>query len=271
MPYAEKMIAPRSRPAMPELTLTVLALVCAAVSPNIFVAGGLGLAPMSALAKYALLPAVAIQVGIILYARSAGYSRLFNRLVTALWIGAVATTGLDVVRLPGTFFGYLGHDEARMAGEMMLSAPGDEHTSDRAHGESTRQMPSIAPSLHGSPTAEGREAAHAGGRHAGGTRADFVGYPYHYWNGTSFAVIYTLLFGRTTWWGPVLYSVLFVETGMLLFMQAAMGPLTWGIVIVSLLAHVIYGLVLGVLLKQFVRHDGTILYFLLPSPEPQRA
>jgi len=103
-----------------ELLLTLIALVCAGVAPNIFVAGGLGLVPMSLLAKYALLPAVVIEVAIILYARVTGYSRLFNRLVTGLWVGAIATAGLDVVRQPGTFFGYLAHDEARMAGEMIL-------------------------------------------------------------------------------------------------------------------------------------------------------
>lgn len=108
------------------------------------------------------------------------------------------------------------------------------------------------------------------GAHGSVGLADFVGYAYHYWNGASFAAVYALLFGKTAWWGPLLYFVLFVETGMMAFMRAAMPPLTWGIFLVSLLAHVAFGLVVGVLLHHFVRDRGTILS-LLSSPGPRRA
>ncbi len=292
-----------------ELLLTLIALLCAAVTPNAFVVGGLGLVPMSLVSTYALLPALIVQVAILLYARGSGYPRLFNRLVTGLWVGAIATTGLDVVRQPGTFFGYLAHDEARMAGEMILATSPmhegeDKHgTSDR-HTRSGPESPGGAPSTgearpaHERPRSEPRapgaggaerekhaerEAAtpqpapkaehtqplHGGEHHV--TAADFVGYAYHYWNGASFAVIYALLFGRTAWWGPLLYSIFFIDTGMMLFMQAAMGPLTWGIIVVAFLAHVAFGLVVGVLLQRFLRDDGTILALLFPSKLLQRA
>jgi len=100
--------------------------------------------------------------------------------------------------------------------------------------------------------------------------ADFVGYAYHYWNGASFATVYALLFGKTAWWGPLLFSVLFVETGMMGFMRAAMGPLTWGIFLVSLFAHIVFGLVVGVLLQRIVHDKGTILN-LLSSRAERRA
>ncbi len=212
--------------------MTVIALFCAAITPNVFVAGGLDWMSASVLTKYVLLPAAVLQIAILLYARGAGYRRLFNRLVTGLWVGLIATTGLDVVRQPGTFFGFLPHDEARMAGEMILGA---------GHGGSGDEA----------------KAHSGGGDHVGA--ADFVGYAYHYWNGASFAIIYALLFGRTPWWGPLLYALLFIETGMLVFMQAAMPPLTWGVVLVSFVAHVVYGVVLGILFAGFLRDDGTIL------------
>jgi hypothetical protein len=252
-----------------ELPLTLLAILCAGIAPNIFVAGGLGVAPMSVLAKYVLLPAVVIEAVIIVYARAAGYSRLFNRLVTGLWVGAIATTGLDVVRQPGTFFGYLAHDEARMAGEMIL-APHDRHESGEARTGEEKHGGSKPADAHEASKADHSPPGPAGAGHGSVGAADFVGYAYHYWNGASFAAVYALLFGKTPWWGPLLYSVLFVETGMMGFMRAAMGPLTWGIFLVSLFAHVVFGLVVGVLLQHFVRDKGTILS-LLSSPGPRRA
>lgn len=275
-----------------ERPLTLVALLAAAVTPNVFVAGGLHAMSASTLAKYVLLPAIVVQFGILFYARSAGYSRLVNRLITGVWVGLVATTGLDIVRQPGTFFGYLAHDEARMAGEMILGG-GPGHETAQAHGEgethaaqpraeSEKHAGSAPTSVHGQTPVTKVEESHAattaeskaghgapqpehgamtdGAHHVGA--ADFMGYAYHYWNGASFAVIYALIFGRTPWWGPILYALLFIETGMLVFMQAAMPPLTWGVVLVSFFSHVIYGLVLGVLFARFLRDEGSILELL---------
>lgn len=285
-----------------ELPLTLVALVAAAITPNVFVAGGLHVMSASMLAKYVLLPAIVVQLAILFYARGAGHRPLVNRLVTGVWVGLVATTGLDIVRQPGTFLGYLQHDEARMAGEMILGGGqghataqlhgGGETQAAQPHGEGETQVTSAPVSEHGripapatepsraaggagpqpvhgapapghSPVTRGGEAHHVGA-------ADFIGYAFHYWNGASFAVVYALVFGRTPWWGPLLYALLFIETGMLVFMQAAMPPLTWGVVLVSFFAHVVYGLVLGVLFARFLRDEGTILQ-LVTQPRLQRA
>jgi len=115
-----------------ETALTLVALVAAAITPNVFVTGGLHLAPTPAVARYVLLPAILVQFAVLVYARRIGCHRLVNRLVVDAWVGLVATTGLDVVRQPGTFLGYLLHDEARMAGEMILG--GGHHGAASAHG-----------------------------------------------------------------------------------------------------------------------------------------
>lgn len=285
-----------------ELPLTLVALVAAAITPNVFVAGGLQLMSASMLAKYVLLPAIVVQLAILVYARGAGHSRLVNRLVTGVWVGLVATTGLDIVRQPGTFFAYLQHDEARMAGEMILGGGHGNATAQphgegetqaaRPHGEGEKQAASAPASEHGRIPATATEPSHAAGGaeskpahgapaaghvpvpHGGAAHhvgaADFIGYAFHYWNGASFALIYALVFGRTPWWGPLLYALLFIETGMLVFMQAAMPPLTWGVVLVSFFAHVVCGLVLGALFARFLRDEGTILQ-LFTQPRLQRA
>ncbi len=82
---------------------------------------------------------------------------LATSLVTGLRVGAVATTGLDIIRLPGTFFGCLAHDEARMAGEMILMT--------EAHGHGREDaMPEGKQGAHGSaPTDEHTGAAGPGG------------------------------------------------------------------------------------------------------------
>jgi hypothetical protein len=134
-----------------ETALTLVALVAAAITPNVFVTGGLHLAPTPAVARYVLLPAILVQFAVLVYARRIGCHRLVNRLVVDAWVGLVATTGLDVVRQPGTFLGYLPHDEARMAGEMILG--GGHHGAASAHG--------VGPAPAG--TAHGQGEPRAGG------------------------------------------------------------------------------------------------------------
>ncbi|MFQ5912787.1 MAG: hypothetical protein ACE5JS_06370 [Nitrospinota bacterium] len=89
---------------------------------------------------------------------------------------------------------------------------------------------------------------------------------YHLFNGIAFGIVYSILFGRTKWWGAVLYSVFFVELGMMTLppMAKMMGPFgigkfgtAWnGMFITTLLAHVAMGIALGIVVQKWGQYRG---------------
>jgi hypothetical protein len=84
----------------------------------------------------------------------------------------------------------------------------------------------------------------------------------------AFATVISVLFGRTRWWVAVLYSVFFVEMGMMLLPPVAkmMGPFgiskygtIWnGMFLTALLAHVAMGVVLGIPEQRWGRYPGLV-------------
>ncbi|MBI3637823.1 MAG: hypothetical protein HY216_16645, partial [Candidatus Rokubacteria bacterium] len=95
---------PPAAPAPPasrgELVLTALALVPAAVGPNVLVVALTpGMPGMPALVRWALIPSAILLVVVWAIAHARGYDRLTNRIWTGLWVGAAATAALDFFRL----------------------------------------------------------------------------------------------------------------------------------------------------------------------------
>lgn len=225
-------------PALPttsgELLLTLLAAVPAAVGPNVLV---VALTPgrpgMPALVRLALLPSIALLVFVWIAARRAGYARLVNRIETGVWVGFVATTALDVVRLASFSVGLLPGNLPRMFGVLIL---------DRM---------AVGPS----------------------TVSDLVGYLYHYWVSACFGLTYALLVGRTRWWGGLVWGLIIEVGMMTTPpMVVAMGSgyfglklgkgILNGVFLGSLFPHISYGIVLGLLLERYVAHRGTLLALL---------
>ena len=84
--------------------------------------------------------------------------------------------------------------------------------------------------------------------------AAIAGWIYHYWNGLSIALFYTLTFGRRHW----LYAVgwaLFMEACMLglfpLFLQVT-DKLDF--IALSMIGHLAYGVVLGLIAQRYARN-----------------
>ncbi|MBI4410214.1 MAG: hypothetical protein HY561_10930, partial [Gemmatimonadetes bacterium] len=158
-----------------------------------------------------------------------GLPRLTNRLWAGIWIGAVATASLDVIRLTGFSLGFMPGNMPRMFGVLIL---------DRM---------AMGPS----------------------TSSDLVGYLYHYWVGACFGLVYTLMLGRVQWWAGVVWGlivelgmmttppmVVAMDTG---FFGLKEGP---GVLITSVPAHIAFGAVLGLLAQSYVRHPGSVFRLL---------
>ncbi|MBI2843916.1 MAG: hypothetical protein HYX78_10995 [Armatimonadetes bacterium] len=220
--------APEPEPALPltwaELSLGGAALVAAGIGPNILVVALTpGMPEMPALGKYALLPSLALLGLAWVAAAIAGLRRLTNRIWVGIYAGAAATAVLDVVRLTGFSLGFMPGNMPRMFGVLLFD-----------------QM-AVGPS----------------------TISDIIGYLYHYWVGACFGLTYTLMVGWTRWWGALIWGVL-IELGMMVtppmviamdtgYFGLKQGP---GILIVSLTAHVAYGVIMGLLIQRYVRSRG---------------
>lgn len=214
-----------------ELVLTGLALVPAAVGPNVLViALTPGMPGMPVLVRWALLPSLVLLLVVWFVARARGYERLTNRIWTGFWVGAAATAALDLFRLVTFGLGMLPGNMPRMFGVLIFDT------------------------MATGPT----------------PASDLIGYLYHFAGvSAGFGLTYALIMGRTRWWGGLIWG-LFIEVGMMTTppMVIAMDDgyfglklghgLLNGVFIGSLIPHISYGIALGLLLERYVRHEGTI-------------
>ncbi len=208
-----------------EVILSALVLLLAGTAPNIFPAAQAGLAKMSVLGEWLLIPAVALLAVVTLMAWRRGHKRLTNRLLAGAAAGFIATIGLEAVRITSfhAFEGMPG-DLPRLMGVLLLD----------------RFM--LGPSL----------------------ASDVIGWAYHFWNGAAFGILFTVLLGRRSLRWALGYAGL-IGVGFLLspavkalgigFMGAEMPSMP----VTVLLAHLAYGLVLGLLSRQWVREPGWLL------------
>ena len=219
-------------PAAPlELVLTGLALIPAAIGANVLVVALTpGMPEMPVLTKWALIPSIVFLMLVWAVAALFGLDRLTNRIWTGIWVGFGATAALDTFRLISFSLGLLPGNMPRMFGVLILGT--------MAQG----------------PT----------------PLSDLVGSLYHYWASACFGLTYTLLVGRTRWWGGLIWGLI-IEVGMMTTppMVIAMDTgyfglklgkgLLNGVFLGSLVPHISYGVALGLLLERYTRHRGSIL------------
>ena len=158
-----------------ELVLTALALVPAAVGPNILVVALTpGMPGMPILVRWVLLPSILLLAAVWSLAWKRGYERVANRIWTGVWVGAAATATLDLFRLPSFMLGLLPGNLPYMFGVLILDT------------------------MAAGPT----------------PLSDVIGGLYHYWVSACFGLAYALLAGRTRWWGGLIWGLI-IEVGMM--------------------------------------------------------
>ena len=205
-----------------EMFLSAVALLMAGIPPNLFPAAQAGMAKLSVMGVWLLLPSAVLLLVVLVAAALRGHSRLTNRLVWGGIAGFLATLGLEAVR--ATSF----HVFAGMPGDMP-----------RLLGVLLTDRFMLGPSA----------------------LSDVLGWTYHFWNGVCFGIVFAVVFGRRSYWPALIYAQL-IGIGFLLspavkalgigFMGVEMPrmPLT-----VSL-AHLAYGLILGTLCRRWIRDPG---------------
>lgn len=104
-----------------EVVFTVLAMVPAAIGPNVLVVALTpGMPGMPTLTRWLLIPSLAWLLVVWGLAGLRKYERLQNRIWTGLWVGAATTAALDVFRLTSFRQGLLPGNLPRMFGVLIL-------------------------------------------------------------------------------------------------------------------------------------------------------
>lgn len=202
---------------MKRIFLALLTLGLAAVGPLIFPIALSGHGNLAVLASNFLIPAIVFLAVIAAFSRRT-QPWLSRVIALGALAGAVATIPLEIVRLTGFHFDYMPGNLPSLMGVLIL--------------DRFAQGPSFA--------------------------SDLAGWTYHFWNGASFGIIYSLLLGtRRRWVGAIfglavgfgfLVSPVVISLGVGYFgLQFSSGfPVT------VLLAHLTYGIALGVLSYRFL-------------------
>jgi hypothetical protein len=199
------------------LVLALLALAAAGIAPNLFPAAQAGFAKMSDLARWLLLPSIGLLIVVIAFTLARGHRVLGRRMIIGIVAGILATFGLEVVRATSFRLGGMPGDLPRLLGVLITD----------------RFM--LGPSAF----------------------SDFLGYSYHFWNGACFGLIFAVILGRRSLWWTSIYGILigigFLASPAVQAMGVGFLALQKPAMIVTIvIAHVVYGLILGALLRRWL-------------------
>lgn len=199
------------------LFLIGLTLALASVSPLIFPVAMDGHGTLNLLAKQWLIPSI-IMLAIITLLTWKRVPLVSRSIAWGALAGALATGALEAVRIVGFHLGYMPGSMPKLMGVLLL---------DRfALG------PDVASNL--------------------------AGWGYHFWNGAAFGIIYVLLIGTRRSWAAIVYALAIGVGFMFSPVVRSLGVgyfglnFSVGFPIVVLLAHFMFGWVLGLLAFRFL-------------------
>lgn len=194
-----------------QLLLSVLALLAASVSPNLFVVAQAGYALLSDLAINFLIPSIILLILVIIAGYFIGEKETSKQIINGIIGGALATIGLEIVREIGFHLGGMPGDMPKLLGVLLLNQ-----------------------------FASGPD-----------TLSNIAGWSYHFWNGASFGIIYSLIVGKGKVWYGIVYAILIAVGFMMSPAVIALGVGRFGVdfgigfPITVTLAHIALGLILG--------------------------
>jgi hypothetical protein len=198
-----------------QTALRLTAIACAGVSGLSLVAHVLGVLPMPYFLEVFGIPSWLVLLALAAWGKKIDDRKFTSRLWVGLWVGLVATIAYDGVR----FLVERGH---------LFGYNG------------------FVPILMFGSWITGRPTS--------SLAAKLAGWSYHYWNGITFAIIYTLGLGKRHWLYGIGYAML-LECCMLgLFPLFVPVTRKLDFIAVSMIGHVAYGAVLGILGQRHVRY-----------------
>lgn len=210
-----------------KLLITFILLGLSAISPNLFVAAQAGIASFSLLAIQFLLPSIALILVVIFISKFLNYDDIFHLAINGVLAGIISTVALEVFRESGFRLGMMPGDLPRLMGVLILNQ-----------------------------FASGPDAW-----------SDLAGWSYHFWNGASFGLIFSLLLGQSKLWQGLLYGLLIGIGFMISPVVKSLGIGLWGVdfkdgyqfALTVTIAHAAFGLALSFLLMKWNKAMPNIL------------
>ena len=200
---------------LPQVSLTVTALICASVSLVALLLHAAGWLPMYFLVDTLAVPSLVLLLVLGVIAHGIHERVFLNRLVVGAWAGLVATLAYDLVRLllwKSGLFGFNPFFSHQIFGRLITG-----------YAEQTRA-------------------------------AIFVGWAYHYWNGFGLGLMYTLAAGRAFWYYAVAWAM-FLEICWLTALPSVLHfKLNTGFLVMSFIGHGAYGVALGLIAHRCVKN-----------------
>lgn len=207
-----------------KLVISIIVLLAAGVSPNLYVISQAGYANLSDLALSYLIPSMAVITVIFITGFYNGFSDLSAQIKNGIFAGIIATVGLEIIREIGYHLGGMPGDMPKLLGVLLL---------DRfAYG----------PDLI----------------------SNIAGWSYHFWNGASFGIIYSVVFGKGRIWFGLIYALIIGTIFMVSPAAVALGvgyfgvDFGWGFPVTVILAHTVFGLTLGWFIFNRNKMDSSI-------------
>ncbi|MEJ2615694.1 MAG: hypothetical protein P8Z35_12105 [Ignavibacteriaceae bacterium] len=194
-----------------KIGLSIIALIAAAISPNLFVVSQAGFGELSSLAVNFLIPSIIIMILLIIISYYMEVRDLSRQIGIGLAAGMISTVGLEIVREIGFHLGGMPGDMPKLLGVLLLNQ-----------------------------FAQGPDAL-----------SNIAGWSYHFWNGASFGIIYSILFGRGRKGAGIIYALLigigFMASPAVIPLGVGHFGVDFGIgfPVTVLLAHLAFGTLLG--------------------------
>jgi hypothetical protein len=196
-----------------KLVWLALALLTAGIPPILFPIAQAGIAQLSSLAIYYLIPSAAIIFIVIFITSVLNYNDLKRQVLNGILAGLAATVGLEIIRETGFRLGGMPGDMPKLMGVLLL---------DRF---------ALGPNIW----------------------SNLAGWTYHFWNGAAFGIIFSLIFSKSnTIWG-VLFAIIIGIGFMASPVPRSLGIGLFGLqfkngyqfMLTVILAHIAFGSILG--------------------------
>jgi hypothetical protein len=194
-----------------KIVFALLALLAAAIPPNLFVAAEAGYSTLSDLAVEFLIPSIIFLAVIMAASWFAGERNLFRQIRTGILAGLIGTIGLEIVRETGFRLGGMPGELPELMGVLLLNRFADG--------------PNVI--------------------------SNIAGWSYHFWNGASFGIIYSIIIGKGKIWIGAIFGLLVGVGFMISPVVVALGvghfgmDFGWGFPVTVIMAHLAFGAILG--------------------------
>ena len=228
-----------------ELVLTIIVIILSGVSASLLIFGPLDIISYTTFRDVAIIPSVIAIFTIGILVRSK-FPRITNRLFIGMAAGAIASFALEAIRIPAYMF------TKWIPMDSMISLPGlllTEKITMLSEVKQTIMQSGVPMNLYHAPL-----------------DAFIVGGLWHFWNGATFGIIYALLIGKGKWWYGMIWAVV-IEMVMMVapYLIIMKGPFGiehmagYNIFVITLIAHLAFGAVLGVLVQKWKKGSDSIL------------